>query len=323
MAKNKYLFDSSLSAAIEDLIKNAKDKLTLISPYIDLSERVKSALNEQLNKKNPNFTLKVLFGKDGKDVLKNERRSAKQLKDSLEFFMNFPNVEIKFEKRLHAKFYLNDFDMIFSSMNLYNYSLVNNIEFGIIENLSSIGILGQIGESVVEIVESFENQISEKVLGLNKAIDPVSKFESIFSEAELLYQTNPIIKDKKDFKSKIKGAVGIESKEIVDKEIRCDFLTDLLKGKLNVNSNYEKINEKINNKAIGGIGFCIRTGSEIPFNPKKPMSNKAFTMWNKYKDVNYSEKFCHFSGEKPDAKTSVKKPILNKNWKKAKEKYNL
>ena len=70
-------------------------------------------------------------------------------------------------------------------------------------------------------------------------------------------------------------------------------------------------------------GFCIRTGVEIPFNVEKPLSFEAFKTWSKYSDPEYPEKFCHFSGESSNVETSVSKPILKKNWKKAKEQFDL
>lgn len=70
-------------------------------------------------------------------------------------------------------------------------------------------------------------------------------------------------------------------------------------------------------------GFCIRTGAPIPFNVQKPMSYEAFKLWSKYSDPDYSEKFCHFSGEPSNGETSVSKPIMKKNWKKAKEIFDL
>lgn len=66
-------------------------------------------------------------------------------------------------------------------------------------------------------------------------------------------------------------------------------------------------------------GFCIRTGIPIQFNPEKPLSNDAYRSWNQFGDPNYPEKYCHFSGEASKGDTSFNKPILGKNWKKAKE----
>ena len=81
-----------------------------------------------------------------------------------------------------------------------------------------------------------------------------------------------------------------------------------------------KETKKSNDKKIG---YCIRTGVEIPFNLKKPLSNDAYKKWNEFGDPNYPEKFCHFSGEPSDGKTSVSKPILAKNWKRAQKIFNL
>jgi len=53
------------------------------------------------------------------------------------------------------------------------------------------------------------------------------------------------------------------------------------------------------------------------------MSYEAFKSWSKYGDPDYAEKFCHFSGEPSNGETSVSRPILKKNWKKAKEIFNL
>ena len=65
-------------------------------------------------------------------------------------------------------------------------------------------------------------------------------------------------------------------------------------------------------------GYCIRTGKAIAFNVNRPMCDEAYRSWERYKDENYREKFCHFSGEPSNGETSFSKPILRKNWSKAK-----
>lgn len=66
-------------------------------------------------------------------------------------------------------------------------------------------------------------------------------------------------------------------------------------------------------------GYCIRSGVQIPFNKDRPFSLKCFELWNKYKDKDYAENYCHFSGESSAGETSFNKPILKKNWNKAKD----
>lgn len=228
MTGDNYLFDSNLTGAIEDLIREAKNKLLLISPYIDLSPRVRSALKEQLDRKNQNFKLRILFGKNGKEELQKGKKP--KLKSSLEFLMQFPNVEIRFEELLHAKFYINDYHMIFSSMNLYDYSGSRNIEFGILEKHSSKGLLTKAIDATDDAISNVVQNVSDNVFGTSNQTDPIKKFDKIFSNAELLYETEPILGDKKGMGAKLIGSVGIEIKEIIDKRILKDELSNMFKA---------------------------------------------------------------------------------------------
>lgn len=80
---------------------------------------------------------------------------------------------------------------------------------------------------------------------------------------------------------------------------------------------FAKVEHKKNSNKQNG--YCIRTGVEIPFDVEKPMCYEAYKSWSKYGDPEFAEKFCHFSGEQSYGETSISKPILKKNWKKAKE----
>ena len=78
-------------------------------------------------------------------------------------------------------------------------------------------------------------------------------------------------------------------------------------------------NGKTPKAAKKNIGYCIRTGLEIPFNVVKPLSPEAYKKWNEFGNPDYPEKYCHFSGDLSKGETSVNKPILKKHWKKAQE----
>jgi phosphatidylserine/phosphatidylglycerophosphate/cardiolipin synthase-like enzyme len=69
-------------------------------------------------------------------------------------------------------------------------------------------------------------------------------------------------------------------------------------------------------------GFCIRTGTSIPFNLKAPYCNAAYKSWKRFSNENYKEQYCHYSGEASNGETSLKSPILKKNWKEAKSKFS-
>ena len=85
------------------------------------------------------------------------------------------------------------------------------------------------------------------------------------------------------------------------------------------NSKRERVNKVDNKSDQKTIGYCIRTGVEIPFDTEKPLSINAYKSWEKFKNDEYAEKYCHFSGEPSNGETSFKKPVLKKNWSKAKK----
>lgn len=192
----KFLFDNQLIASLENLIKNAKHKLLLVSPFIDLDRRIQDALKEKLTKHD--FQLLVLFGKNEDNLY----RSIK--KDSLEFLKQFPNVEIRYNDRLHAKFYLNDFDFIMTSLNLYDYSLAKNIEVGITYNYATKGLIGKVLNSTDTVLSQGVDKVKQDVLGMDKEINPIEAFQSIYDNSELKYKTEPIIVDKDG----VRGLIG-------------------------------------------------------------------------------------------------------------------
>ena len=214
MDEVQFLFDNQLIAELENLIKNAKHRLLLISPFIDLDKRIQDALRDKLTKHN--FELLVLFGKNEDNCYKSIK------KDSLDFLKQFPKIEIRYNDRLHAKFYQNDFDFIMTSINLYDYSLAKNIEVGIKGNFASKGLIGKVTDTM--LIQS--DKVTQTVFGTEKNIDPIEKFRIIFENSDLKYKTEPIIGDKEGLKGvfgskKLNGFnVIIDNLSISIKEIK-------------------------------------------------------------------------------------------------------
>ncbi len=281
----KFLKGNELNAELEKIFESARGVIILISPYIKLHERYKSSLLTHLDY--PDLKIIVMFGKNEDDMSK----SMKQ--EDFDFFKQFPNIEILHERRLHAKYYANENKAILTSMNLYGFSQNNNIEVGVLMEKKSISFPG------------------------NNNLDDESwqYFETVLQQAELLFDKQPVF-EKKNI---------LSANKYVKSEIVVDKLSDFFNNKA-----YSKVFKKSASTkeempiivVQTGPGYCIRTGKEIPFNIEKPMDYEAFKMWNKYKNPDFPEKFCHFSGEESNGETSVKKPILNKNWKAAKAKFD-
>src|SRR4051812_27411094 len=109
-----FITSNTLNAELENLFDTAEEQLMLISPFIKLHERYASALS--LKKDNPELAIIVVFGKNED----NPKRSMSM--EDLNFFIQFPNIQIRYEKRLHAKYYSNEKFAILTSMNLHKYS---------------------------------------------------------------------------------------------------------------------------------------------------------------------------------------------------------
>ena len=211
MTEVNFLFDNQLIAGVESIIKDSKKYLLLVSPYIDLDMRIRDALKEKILKHD--FELRVLFGKNED----NYYRSVK--KDSFEFLKQFPNIEIRYNERLHAKFYQNDFDFIMTSLNLYDYSLAKNIEVGVKGSFASKGIIGKAFNSADALLVQGVEKVKQDVLGMNQEVNPLEKFQLIFNDSTLLYKTEPNVSDKS-------GLIGIfGSKQLDGYSVILDNLT--------------------------------------------------------------------------------------------------
>ncbi|VVB61739.1 PLD-like domain protein [uncultured archaeon] len=112
----KFLDTTGVSYHLEQIIKNAGDKLILISPYIKISDRIKELLEDKNRLK---IDVRLVYGKN---ELQPEQRNWLK---SLEF------VKTSFCKNLHAKCYLNEKEALVTSMNLFEFSQRTNNEMGI------------------------------------------------------------------------------------------------------------------------------------------------------------------------------------------------
>lgn len=112
----KFLNTSATNFFLEELIKNAKERLILISPYLRLNDRIKELLEDKDRLK---IDVRIVYGKS--DLHPEE----------IKWIQKLDYVRLIFCKNLHAKCYLNESECIISSLNLYEFSQVNNNEMGI------------------------------------------------------------------------------------------------------------------------------------------------------------------------------------------------
>ncbi|MDO5650879.1 MAG: phospholipase D family protein [Moraxella sp.] len=115
----KFLNTSGTTYHLEELIKNTQDRLILISPYLKLNDRIKELLEDKNRLK---IDIRIVYGKS--DLQPAE----------INWLQNLNFVRTSFCKNLHAKCYLNENQCIITSLNLYEFSQINNNEMGVLIN---------------------------------------------------------------------------------------------------------------------------------------------------------------------------------------------
>ncbi len=284
---NKFITGVELEDTISKIIWETKETLLIVSPYIKLDNYFKKLFDNHLN--NPKIHIIIVFGK-------NENNVSKSLsKSDFEYFKRFLNISIVYVPNLHAKYYGNEKKGVITSINLYDYSFKNNIEFGVYSELNVI------------------NKITNKT-----EKDAWETCYKLANENEAVYVKRPVYQKK--LLSIILG------KNYVKSDILLDTTDNFYSGFGNNNRNSIKTILDYKNEIILGSeeiniptrveiespnnGFCIRTGQKIAFNPKMPFTNYSYNNWKTFSNYNYPEKYCHRTGKESFGKTSMKKPIL-------------
>jgi phosphatidylserine/phosphatidylglycerophosphate/cardiolipin synthase-like enzyme len=113
----KFLNTSATNYFLEELIKNARDRLILISPFLKLNDRIKELLDDKNRLK---IDVRIVYGK------------SELQPQEMDWLRELTYVRTSFCKNLHAKCYLNEELCIITSLNLYEFSQVNNNEMGIL-----------------------------------------------------------------------------------------------------------------------------------------------------------------------------------------------
>ena len=114
--KAKFLDTTGVSYYLQQLINNANERLVLISPFLKVNERIKQSLQD---KERLQIDIRIIYGK------------KKLQPEEIHWLKPLQSIRTSFCKNLHAKCYLNEKEAIITSMNLYDFSQINNNEMGI------------------------------------------------------------------------------------------------------------------------------------------------------------------------------------------------
>jgi phosphatidylserine/phosphatidylglycerophosphate/cardiolipin synthase-like enzyme len=112
----KVIGTTKISYEIEEILDSAEKYLILVSPYLKLNQRLKVRLSDAFKKVDNVYLI----------YRENELKDRELL-----WLESFKNLKLFSIKNLHAKIYLNQDFALISSMNLYEYSQINNHEIGV------------------------------------------------------------------------------------------------------------------------------------------------------------------------------------------------
>ena len=205
---------------------------------------------------------------------------------------------------LHAKYYANDTMGVVTSINLYDFSFRNNIEFGVLYERKGIGLIGK--NTDTEVWDASMDMANEhEAVFVKRPVFQKNFLSRNYMKSMVLLDRTPELYSGKAL---TRGAKRLED---FDEELNLDDLHSKMTTR-----------EEVEKKA--GLtysapkpaapkppepGYCIRTGAKIPFNPKQPFSKQAYQSWSKFKNEEYAEKYCHYSGEPYNGETCLKHPF--------------
>jgi phosphatidylserine/phosphatidylglycerophosphate/cardiolipin synthase-like enzyme len=190
----KFLTTTGINYNLEELIKDAREKLILISPFLRLNERIKELLADKNRLK---IDVRIVYGK------------VELQPDEINWLKDQTYIRTSFMQNLHAKCYLNEEKCIITSLNLYEFSQINNNEMGVLIHRADDGELYKDAyEEAQRIVRSSnEGRIS---------------FDKIEPESEVGDEGDE--KSGKLTTSKLAVKLGLKTNELLEKLVGSGYL---------------------------------------------------------------------------------------------------
>lgn len=191
----KFLNTSATNYFLEELIKDAKDRLILISPFLKLNDRIKELLADKNRLK---IDVRIVYGK------------SELQPEEINWLKELTYIRTSFCKNLHAKCYLNEEFCIITSLNLYEFSQVNNNEMGVLIRRSDDAELYK---------DAYEE--AQRIIRISDEVRITLERVSTEAEGQKPESEEP---QGKLTTSKIAQKIGIKTNELMDSLISTGYL---------------------------------------------------------------------------------------------------
>lgn len=188
----KFLNTSATNYYLEELIKKAKERVILISPFLKLNDRIKELLEDKNRLK---IDIRIIYGK------------SELQPEEITWLKEQNYIRTSFCKNLHAKCYLNEESCIITSLNLYEFSQINNNEMGIfLERDSDEDLYKDAYDEAQRLIRiSDEIRISMEKIDQNIALNPKNSNDEQDSSFNKLTT------------SKLATKLGLKTSELLEK----------------------------------------------------------------------------------------------------------
>ncbi|AKH38043.1 MULTISPECIES: phospholipase D family protein [Nitrosomonas] len=191
----KFLNTSATNYFLEELIKNARDRLILISPFLRLNDRIKELLEDKNRLK---IDVRIVYGK------------SELQPGEISWLTALSYLRTSFCKNLHAKCYLNEELCIITSLNLYEFSQVNNNEMGVLIRRSEDPDLYK---------EAYEE--AQRIIRISDEIR--ISVETVEKEVEIIAENEEPSCDKLT-SSKLAQKLGVKTNEFIEQLVKSGYL---------------------------------------------------------------------------------------------------
>lgn len=113
----KFLDSDGIKSELSSILKKSNDFIYLVSPYLRINDRYRAILKDMSDQ---GMEIHIIYGK--KEMRSNEA----------EWCNSIQGMGVHYWKDLHSKCYMNEKMAIITSLNLYEYSMINNHEMGVV-----------------------------------------------------------------------------------------------------------------------------------------------------------------------------------------------
>ncbi len=267
---NQELFKTDeIASAITRIIDESQKYCFIVTPYYNVWDQLAKSLAKAAQQQKK----LVFFIRYEVDYVEGGI-NYKRIKVLIDY-----GFDVVYVKNLHAKLYMNEKEILVTSLNMYDKSVRANFELG-------INIRGR--------SEYFKKNFIENELLGAKEYYGQNGLEECYRIVEGRYFAE---KREREEEEKKKEEERLQA-EMKRKEERAQLLSER-------NSKLENNENK---------GFCIRCGTVIPLDSTRPFCLDCYKKWASWGNYDWQEKYCHVCGKEFN-NISMRKPCCSQHLK--------